>query len=1070
MTANFKISKDDPLKKLIPTCAIDDWPDNFDSVSIRIASASEIKDRAKRTACKLRGTEGAVWPCPKRETCDCGEVKKAETINYRSLRPEPEGLFCEAIFGPQKDWECSCGRYKRIKHKGTVCKNCGVEVVDSRVQRGRFGYIPLAFPVAHIWFSKTFPSPIATLCELSQHQLDRILYNEAFIVLDVTDPDCPLEPRQLLSETEYTVYSDKYPGGFQADTCAGAIRKILRSIDLQTELDKLKASVLITSSDQKKRKLNKQIKQVEAFITSKQRPEAMIMDVIPVSPSALRPLIPIGFGRYATPDCNDLYRRIINRNNRIRKLIRLNTTGAILRNEHRMLQEAADSFFDNQRSPGRVTGQGNRVLKSVTQSLSGNYGTFRQERRGKSVDYSGRGVIVPDPELRPYQCGLPKSLAVKLFEPFIIRKLQDYNYAQTCKRAKFLATHVDSASPVWEVLDRVIDQHPILLSSRSTFHRIGIQAFMPILVEGEAIRVPPHVYSLFTPDSESDKVIVHVPLTVNARLEARLRMRATRNIRNPANGRSTMSPHPDIVSGLNFLTRTSPEHTADAETLHQAYIDQIFGAIQDKPWFHRRYANLHEVILAHESGKLKLHDSIQFFCTGTREPILTTVGRAIFSQILPQGLEWQDKYVNVRVPFFNDEATSEALAELLNQSFNLLDTRLTVFFFQELQKLGFKYATLSGVTGSIKDHKIPTSHQDGLGAVDYFKAATRVRNSNVNKFTAIPKATALNRQFVNVASDVLITEDDCGTRNAIWKFATENNHLAFKIRGRTTIRNIRHPITQEIIVGTGSLITPQAANVIENVNIKTVRVRSVLTCETENGICAKCYGTDLTDGVLIAPGQAIGLIAAQSIAELNMQPILTRRHIQSDNTLNITTGISRLIELFEVPKPKKDDIINPHHILKTGNITINGVLIEGEEAVWTYLIDEIQKVYPIGSLNDKHIEIIVRQMSRKIRITEPGDTQFSFNEEIEKVQFHSENQKICQNGGAPAEGKPILQGIAKAALNTESFLLTASLKQPRKVLTDAAIQGRKDPLSGIRENVMAGKLIPVGTGFKHSSD
>ena len=911
-------------RKIRSTAPVDDIPNDFDSVSIRLASALEIKDRAKRTACKLRGPEGVTWPCPERGTCDCGEVKRAETINFRSFRPEPEGLFCEAIFGPQKDWECSCGRYKRIKHKGTICENCGVEVTQSCVRRERFGYIPLALPVAHIWFSKTFPSPIATFCELSQRQLDRILYNEAFIVLDVTDSECPLEPRQLLSDAEYTVYGDKYPGGFQADTCAGAIRKILRSINLQEEIDKFKAALMATGNEQKKRKLNKQIKQVEAFITSKQRPETMIMDVIPVSPPAIRPIIPIEFGRYATTDCNDLYRRAINRNNRVRKLIQLNTGGPILQNEHRMLQEAVDSLFDNQRSPQRVKEKGNRILKSMTQALSGNYSTFRQGRRGKSVDYSGRGIIVPDSELGPNQCGIPKSLAVKLFTPFIMRKLQDYNYAQTPKRAKFLATHVDSSSPVWEVLEEVIDQHPILLSSRSTFHRIGIQAFMPILVEGDAIRVPPQVYRLFNPDGESDKVIVHVPLTVSARLEARLRMLATRNIRNPADGRSTMSPHPDIVSGLNFLTRTSPEHTADAETLHQAYIDQIFGAIQDKPWFHRRYANLHEVILAHESGKLKLHDSIQFFCTGTREPILTTVGRAIFSQILPPGLEWQDKYVNVRVPFFNDEATSEALTELLNQSFNLLDTRPAVFFFQDLQKLGFKYATLSGVTGSIKDHRIPTSHRDGLEAVDYFKAAARVRNSNVNKFIAIPKATALNRRLVNVASDVLITEDDCGTRNAIWKFAPESNHLAFKIRGRTTIRNIRHPITQEIIVGPGSLITPQAANVIENVNIKIVRVRSVLTCETENGICAKCYGTDLTDGALIAPGQAIGLIAAQSIAELNMQLILTSPHIQRNSTLNITTAISRLIELFEAPKPKKADVTNPHHILKTGNITING--------------------------------------------------------------------------------------------------------------------------------------------------
>lgn len=1052
---------DSPCQKISSTAPVDDIPNDFDSVSIRLASALEIKDRAKRTACKLRGTEDATWPCPEKDTCDCGEVKKAEMINYPSLRPEPEGLFCEAIFGPQKDWKCRCGKYRRIKHKGKICENCGVEVADSGVQRGRFGYIPLALPVVHIWYSKMFPSLIATLCELTPRQLDRILYNEAFIILEVADSDCPLEPQQLLTTLEYIKYRKKYPGCFRTGIGAGAIREILCRIDLQTAIDKLKAALIITGSKQQKCKLNKQIKQVEAFIASKQSPELMILDVIPVSPPALRPFLQIEFGRYATSDCNDLYRRVINRNNQIRELLRRNAPGTIIQNEHRMLQEAVDSLFDNQRSPYRVTGQGNRVLRSITHDLSEKYGVFR----GKSVDYSGRGTVVPDPELRPYQCGIPKAAAVKLFEPFIVKKLQDYGYAQTRKRAKFLAMHVDSASPVWEVMEEVIDQHPILLSSRSTFHKIGIQAFLPILVEGDAIRVPPQVYKIFNPNGEGDKVSVHVPLRVNARLEARFRMLATCNIRNAANGRPTMAPHPDMVSGLNFLTRAFPEYTADAEVLHQAYIRQVFDPIQGKPWYRRRYANLHEVMLAHESGKLKLHDSIQFFCTGTREPILTTVGRVIFNQILPQSLEWTDKHTNIRMPFFNDEATSETLVELLNRSLDVCDRKRAASFFHDLQKLGFKYTTKRGTTGSVKDI-IPTFYRQEFEEIDYFKAAARVRNSNVQREIAIQKATVLNRQLVSVALDVLITEDDCGTRKTIRKFVTETNNLAFKISGRTARRNIRHPLTQEVLVGSDSLITPQAANVIENVNIKEVEVRSALTCETENGVCAKCYGTDLTDGALVGLGQTIGLTAAQSIAELNMQAIATRHHIHSDNTPDIITAISRLIELFEVPKPKKDDVINPHHVLKTCNITINGVLIEGVEAVWAYLVDEIQKIYQIGTLNDKHIEVIVRQMFRKIRITEPGDTQFSLNEEIDKVQFQRENQKIYQTVGIPAKGELILQGITKATLNTESFLLAASLKQPRKVLTDAAIRGRKDSLSGIRENVMAGKLIPVRTGFK----
>lgn len=1056
-------------RKSVATVVIDEIPDDFDSVSIRIASAAEIKDRAKRTACQLRGTEGYTWPCPEKGTCDCGEVKKAETLNSRSLRPEPEGLFCETIFGPQNDWACKCGRYKRIKHAGTICERCGVEVTHSGVRRGRFGYIQLAFPVAHIWFSKAFPSPIAALCELTPRQLDRILYADAFVVLGVTDSECPLAPRQLLTENEYAKYSKKYQGGFRADTCARAIREILRSINLQTEIDKLQAAVLTTSSEQKKRKLSKQINQVEAFVASGQSPESMIMDVISVGPPSLRPLLPIAPGRYITPDCNELYRRVLNRNNRTRKLIGFHSPNTILWNENRMLQEAVDELFDNQRSLRRVKGPGNRLLKSITQGLSGDYGTFRQDRRGKRVDYSGCSVLVPDPELAPYQCGLPKSMAVKLFRPFIMKKLQDYDYAQTAKRAKSLATHVDSDSPVWEVLEEVIDQHPILLSSRSTFHKFGIQAFLPILVEDDAIRVPTHVYKIFNSDGVGGEVTVHVPIRVNARLESRFRMLATRNIRNPADGKPTITPHPDMVSGLNFLTRTLPEHTADAEALHKAYIDQAFEFIQDKPWYSRRYTNPQEVILAHESGKLELHDSVQFFFTREQEPILTTVGRVIFSQILPQGLEWEDKHTNVHIPFFNDEATPQTLTELLTQSLHILDTRAPTFFFQNLQKLGFKYTTSNGTLQSVKEHVIPTSHREGLAEIDCFKAAARLRNSNVKKRMALPTVIALNRRLVNVAMNVLITEEDCGTRNAIRKFATERNTLAFKISGRTSARNIRHPITKKILVDAGSLITPQAAAVIQKVNIKEVQVHSVLTCETENGICAKCYGTDLIDGMPVRLRQAIGLSAAQSISELNMQPLLTRHHIHSDNMPNIVTGIPRLIELFEAPQRKKGDVTNPHHILKTGSALINGVYVKGEEALWAYLVNEIQNGYPANSLNDKHIEVIVRQMLQKIRITDTGNTRFSLNEEIERIQFQRENQEICQHGGTPAKGEPILQGITKAALNTESFLLAASLRQPRKVLTDAAIQGKQDPLSGIRENAMAGKLIPAGTGFKTST-
>ena len=1071
-----------------------DMPNDFDSVSIKIASSTDIKNRAKQTACKMRCTEGATWPCPERGKCDCGEVKKAETINYRSFRPEPEGLFCEAIFGPQKDWECNCGKYKQIKHKGMICDRCGVEVTHSLVRRGRFGYIQLAAPVAHIWFSKALPSPLAMLCGLSFPQLERVLYDEAFIVIEVTDPACPLEPRHLLTETEYVKYSEKYQGNFRAGTCAGAICEILRSVDLQAELDTLKAALSITKSKQKRRKLTKQIKQVENFSKSQQRPELMITDVIPVFPAGLRMLVPLGDGRFVTSDINDLYRRILNRNNYLRKLMQFNSPEVILRNEKRQLQKVVDELFDNQRNPGRIKAGAKRRLKSFTDHLSGKYGRFRQDKQGKFVDYSGCAVIVPDPELKPDQCGLPKSLAVELFHPFILKKLQDCNYAQTIRRAKMMTgnvialdilervgtiliarranvmtSNVASDSPVWEVLEDTINQHPILLSSQSSSYRQRIQAFMPILVEGEAIRVSPLVYKIFNADDNGSEVTVHVPITVASRIEARLCLLVTHNMRNPSSGKPVMLPPLDAVLGLNFLTRASSEHIADAKALHKAYISQVFEPLHGKSWYRRRYTNLQEVVFAYEAGKLELHDSIQLSLSSKQVPILTTVGRVIFNQILPPDLEWIDEYTNTRIPFFNDEVTEATLTEPLTQSFDTSEKYGIVSFLDKLQKLGFEYATRSGSSLTLKDCFQSTSDRDGLDVIDYFSTATRFRNRNTHRTIALRKTMDLNRSLVNVASDVVITEEDCGTRRSLSKFASENSMLAAKISGRTAAENIRHPITKEILVDTGALISPQASTLINNVNIKAVKVYSVLTCETAHGVCAKCYGTDLSKGISVDFGKPIGSIAAQSISELNMQPLLIPPDCHADIPPDFVARIRCLIELFEVPKPKKEDITSPHHILKTGSPFTKGVHIKGEEATWTYLINEIQKVYPAESLNDKHLEVIVRQMSRKIRITERGDTQFSLNEEIDKLQFHRENQKIYKNGGVRAQSEPILQGITKATLNTESFLVAASLKQPRKVLVDAAIQGKKDPLSGIKESVMTGKLIPAGTGFKTST-
>ena len=595
----------------------------FDSISIKIASPEQIKDSAKQTSCRRRTPSDAAegpFICPEKGTCNCGEVKKAETINYRSFRPEPEGLFCEAIFGPQKDWECNCGKYKRIKHKGVICDRCGVEITQQRVRRERLGYIQLAAPVSHIWYFKGIPSRIGTFCELSSRQVELVLYFDAFIVVEVTDPECPLEPRQVLTEIEYLEYSNKYRGGFRAGTGAEVIREILSSIDLEEEKKRLTQMLEETTSHQKKLKVAKQLKQIAEFAEVGQRPEWMILDVIPVIPPDLRPLVPLEGGRFATSDLNDLYRRVINRNNRLRKLIQLRSPEVILRNEKRMLQEAVDAFFDNGRHGRRVTGPGNRPLKSLADVLKGKIGRFRQNLLGKRVDYSGRSVIVVGPELGLHQCGIPKRMAVELFKPFIIERLQAHNHAQTIKRAKHFAEHVDADSPVWDVVEEVIADHPVLLNRPPTLHRLGIQAFLPVLVEGKSIRIPPLVCKAFNADFDGDQMAVHVPLTVEAQAEAKMLMLSSHNILKPSHGEPIAVPELDMVLGPSFLTKTLPEHTQDAQDLHAAYAAKdpsAFEALRDKPWYHRRYTRPEDVIAAHVAGQLKLHDSLQLFCEKT---------------------------------------------------------------------------------------------------------------------------------------------------------------------------------------------------------------------------------------------------------------------------------------------------------------------------------------------------------------------------------------------------------------------------------------------------------------------
>ena len=885
-----------------------------------------------------------------------------------------------------------------------ICDRCGVEITQQRVRRDRLGYIQLAAPVSHIWYFKGIPSRIGTFCELSSRDVERVLYFEGFIVVEVTDPDCPLEPGQVLTEIEYIEHSNKHWGGFRAGTGAEVIREILSGIDLDEEIKKLTEELAETTSHQKKLKIAKQLKQMADFAEIGQRPEWMILDVIPVIPPDLRPLVPLEGGRFATSDLNDLYRRVINRNNRLRKLIQLRSPEVILRNEKRMLQEAVDAFFDNGRHGRRVTGPGNRPLKSLADVLKGKIGRFRQNLLGKRVDYSGRSVIVVGPELGLHQCGIPKRMAVELFKPFIIERLQAYGHTQTIKRAKHIAEHVDSDSPVWEVVEEVIADHPVLLNRPPTLHRLGIQAFLPVLVEGKSIRIPPLVCKAFNADFDGDQMAVHVPLTVEAQAEAKLLMLSSHNILKPSHGDPVAVPELDMVLGPSFLTKVLPGHAADAAFLHDAYTTRdsaAFEALREKPWSHRRYTHPEEVLTAHAAGQLKLHDSIQLFFPSngddrkTAEPILTTVGRVIFNEVLPSGLKWEDENSEQQLPFFNAEAGGRELSDLIHRCFNELGTRVTTEVLEKVQKLAFEYATLSGISPGIRDYIIPdnrdafvskaqadidellsnvtatereeheneqiriwlaalkkvedemfddlphletslveradsrkihpkvdstgaevdettvegfspvhimadsgararknpfmqisaviglkakqsgeilippitTSYRDGLGVLDYFNSTYGSRKGLVDTAMKTAASGYLTRKLVDVAQDVRVTAEDCGTLNSIQKFATEGGDLAFKISGRTAAEDILSPESRELLVPAGTVISAQMADQIDALGIRVVKVRSVLTCQTDDGVCAKCYGNDLTTNDLVNVGEAVGIIAAQSIGE-----------------------------------------------------------------------------------------------------------------------------------------------------------------------------------------------------------
>ncbi len=1304
----------------------------FDAITIRLASPETIKGWAK------------------------GEVKKPETINYRTLKPEKDGLFCEKIFGPARDWECSCGKYKRIKHKGIVCDRCGVELTLSKVRRERMGFIGLAVPVSHIWFFKAMPSRIGALLDMNVRELEGVLYYEQYIVID--PGETPLRKGELLTEEKYQEYSEQYSGKFSAKIGAEAIYDLLKELDLDRMIAQLQKEARLSRAEQTQKKTLKRLRIIESFRNSGNHPEWMILTVIPVIPPDLRPLVPLDGGRFATSDLNDLYRRVLNRNNRLKKLLELKAPEIIIRNEKRMLQEAVDALFDNGRHGRAVMGPGNRPLKSLSDMLKGKQGRFRQNLLGKRVDYSGRSVIVIGPELKLHQCGLPKKMALELFEPFIIKKLKERGFVHTIKSAKRM---VEKAKlEVWDILEEVIREHPVLLNRAPTLHRLGIQAFEPILIEGKAIRIHPLVCTAFNADFDGDQMAVHVPLSLEAQMESRILMLSVNNIFSPADGRPIASPTQDIVLGCYYFTREKAGQPGEG-------------------W---SFSSPEEVITAFQDREVALHAKIKVRIGGKK--VDTTAGRVLFNQFLPKGF-----------PFVNEALDKGKISKVISTCYALYGLQRTIELLDDLKNLGFEQATLAGLSISVDDIHIPVQKEkivsdaikevanvqsqyqkgiitdgerynkvidiwtnvtdtiselvfheldrfnpifmmadsgargskqqirqlagmrglmakpsgeiiespitanfrEGLTVLEYFISTHGARKGLADTALKTADSGYLTRRLVDVAQDVIVTEDDCGTLNGILIEAIiegEETVVSLKERiiGRVALDNIVDVITDKVIVEAGHEINEKMSEAIEQSGIERIRIRSVLTCEAKRGVCAKCYGRNLTTGKLVELGEAVGIIAAQSIGEpgtqltmrtfhiggtasrvieqsfirprnrgivkyhnlrvvpseekpddfiaLNrngqisihdeegrelerhvvpqgaiihaadggtmekeapfiewdpyMSPILTEvpgtirfedirqditlreelnpttglvervviehhgefhpqlviqdekkdvvafypipagAHIlvqsgqtvkaghllaktprQVQKTRDITGGLPRVAELFEARRPKNPSIISeidglvefgaskkgqrrvivksptgmkkeyliPHgkhlNVYKGDRVTSGQQLVDGpvvpqdilrvsgDKKLQEYLVNEVQEVYRLQGvkINDKHIEVIVRQMLKKVRIEDPGDTLFLIGTQVDKFQFREENDKVMKKGGRPASATPVLLGITKASLSTESFISAASFQETTRVLTEAAASGRRDELLGLKESVIMGHLIPAGTGF-----
>ena len=1324
----------------------------FDQVAISVASPDAIRSWSK------------------------GEVKNPETINYRTFKPEKGGLFCERIFGPTRDWECSCGKYKRIKHKGVICDRCGVEVTLSRVRRERMGHIELAVPVSHIWFYKCMPSRIGLMLDMSSRQLERVIYYEDYIVIDPGQTQ--LQKTQLLNEQEYREAQEQYGDTFVAGMGAEAIKMLLSQIELRMLNGELEESMNNTKSKQIRKKLAKRLKLVQGFMNSHSRPEWMILDVLPVIPPDLRPLVPLEGGRFATSDLNDLYRRVINRNNRLKNLLQLKTPDVIIRNEKRMLQEAVDALFDNGRHGRAVTGAGNRPLKSLSDMLKGKGGRFRQNLLGKRVDYSGRSVIVIGPELKLHQCGLPKKMALVLFEPFIIRRLKELGYVHTVRSAKKM---IERQTPeVWDILEEVTKGHPVLLNRAPTLHRLSIQAFEPMLIEGEAIRIHPLVCTAYNADFDGDQMAVHVPLSVEAQMEARLLMLAPNNIFSPSSGKPITTPSQDIVLGCYYLTQTPRKTAQVGERL-------------------RLFSELQEIEFGLAEGAIKIHEKIRFknpnfgkktiFGNSEIKVIETTAGRVIFNGIWPEGLG-----------FYNKVAGKKQLSDIIWRTYQVSGQQRTVETLDRLKELGFSWATRAGVSIGITDMIIPdekkteldkaykqialvekqyrsgiitdgerynkiidiwthageeisnvmfrtlehnegrremnpvflmqdsgargnrqqvkqlagmrglmakpsgeiierpitSNFREGLSVLEYFISTHGARKGLADTALKTADSGYLTRKLVDAAQDVIIVEPDCGTANGIivrpiYEGDDEVVDLATRIVGRVSCETIANPVSKETIIKANQLIEESQANALMKIGVEQLKIRSVLTCESKRGVCAQCYGRNLATGRMVKLGEAVGIIAAQSIGEPGTQltmrtfhiggtatqlfkqpiikakndgnvhfndlrvvqsvdgnfivlnkngsvsvhakdgreferynvvigsvisvgdgepvtkgdtfvqwdpynvPILTERsgkvefrdmipgvtvkreideatgvmgtvviehkedlhpqivivddkhevvasysipagahvvvqenkRVQAGTLLaktprkiaktkDITGGLPRVAELFEARRPKeaaeiakidglvefggtvrgkrrlilRDPItgqeeehlipLNKHIIVfkgdfvKKGSQLTEGPIVPheilevcGPQDLQEHLVNEVQEVYRLQGveINDKHIEIIVRQMLRKVKVTEPGDTALLWGDQVDRLEFDKENRRVIEQGGKPAEAVPVLLGITKASLETDSFISAASFQDTTRVLTEAATLGKIDFLRGFKENVIMGHLIPAGTGF-----